>query len=123
MGNQPKPYWRNVKKEDIKRGVVVRFRDNEPFYDCVIVGVRVIDAKYGEKHIGRDEVVGQEIPHEAYVWVDLARPYIYANEHYDSRNGLMGVESFSVELRRMCDDSYPFMVCECTNGRLYTMTT
>jgi hypothetical protein len=32
--------------------------------------------------------------------VYLSRPFVYAHEHFDSRNGLMGCENFSMSIRR-----------------------
>lgn len=68
--------YRKIRQEDIRRGTVVRFVNMGGLYNAgTIVSVR---------------------DGEIYV----ARPFVYAHEHFDSRNGLIGCEHFSISIQR-----------------------
>jgi len=82
--------WRKIRREDIRRGVIVRI-------------TRLSDTCYnGATIVGVDGEI-------AY----LSRPYIYAHEHFDStKGGLTGVETFSVFLDSMCREGTDIEVYE-----------
>jgi len=68
--------FRPIKKDELVRGSVCRLANLGGAYDaCTIVMVRD-----GEVHV--------------------ARPFVYAHQHFDSKSGLIGVENFSMSEER-----------------------
>lgn len=67
---------RLIRKEEIVRGVIAKLGMNMGTYSaCTIVMVR------------DDEV-------------HICRPYVYAHQNFDSKTGLIGMEQFSMSMKR-----------------------
>lgn len=68
--------WRKILKEDCVRGTLVRIAGiSDGYNNATIISI-------DNTHI------------------KLARPYAYANEHYNSNNAMMGCEVFEVSISR-----------------------
>ena len=80
--------WRKIQKEDIKRGTVIRMGNlmNDGSY-CMatIVAVRENEPIWN--------------------YVKVARPYVYAHEHFDSNSGLIGSEVFDIGMDKLLNPS------------------
>ena len=73
--------WRTIEEEDVINGAMIRLsRMHDGFNIATIVGV------FDDK----DEV-----------WI--ARPYVYAHQHFSSKSGLIGVENFSMTRKRIVE--------------------
>lgn len=105
--------WRKIRKEDIRRGIIIRLGNmtDTCFNGATIIGVE-------EKH----DIGGK------YSEVWIARPYVYAHEHFDSSSGgLTGVEVFSIHSDSMCRTDTDIEVYESQHysniGELRSMLT
>jgi hypothetical protein len=84
--------WRHLTLADIRLGLVVRHSDGRSaFSDCVIIAI--------------DEAHGEPTIH-------LARPYVYANSEFSSKQPLMGCEVFSVSSKRAAEKETDMLVSE-----------
>lgn len=71
--------WRNIMKDDIKRGAVIQVWDDYP-YGCATV-IKVRDG-----------------------YATLARPYAYAQKEFDTKSPLMSCEVYEVSLDNLCKE-------------------
>lgn len=107
--------WRKIKKEDVKRGVLVRHSSmNDFFNDAVIVRVEKIDRK------GTSTDWSNIIIH-------LARPYAVANENFDCITPFLTCENYCVYLDSMCSEKTVYEVYESEHysnrGEVRSMVT
>jgi hypothetical protein len=92
--------WRNLRKEDIKRGTVIRLgniMNDGGYYNATIISVSEIDAS--------------DYPH-----FTVARPYAYANEHFNSKHPLMGSEVFAIGVKSALDPNSDIQVYQGRDG-------
>jgi len=104
--------WRKIKKDDIKRGTVIRITGMS---DTAYNGATIIAVSDNYTHNG-----ARTSPHED---VRIARPMAYAHDHFDSRSPMLSCEVFEMTVERMCKENTDIEVWECGNGAVDTMTT
>lgn len=97
--------WRKIQKEDIKRGTIIRLKSLDR------------DGGYSTATIIS---VNEQIP--SYQHVKVSRPYVYAHKDFDTKDPLVGAETFAIGITRMLAEESDVEVFEGRDG-VRSMTT
>ena len=84
--------WRKIQKDDIKRGTIVRMSRLED------------DGSYNMATIIAEHYIKDGLPDSGIKSVVVGRPMCWAHEHFNSRSGMVSVETFEITVDGLLSD-------------------
>jgi hypothetical protein len=105
--------WRKVRKEDVKRGLMIRITGmkDTAFNGAVVLGTFEVKSEWADRVAGFPD----------YTFVRIARPMAYASAHWDSKQPNLHCEVFEMDFDRMCAEDTDIEVYEDSDGKCHYM--